>query len=37
MGHDEDEQTPPSLTMIRADVPEPKVEAETPTVVKQQE
>lgn len=37
MGHDEDEQTPPSLTMIRADVPEPSVSAEAPEVIKQQE
>ncbi len=37
MGHDEEEHAPPSLTMIRADVPEQKVEVEAPEVIKQQE
>lgn len=40
MGHDEESeesQPAPPLAMIRADVPEPAVEAEAPTVIKQQE
>ena len=37
MGHGEEEHTPPSLTMIRAEVPEPPVAAEAPEVVKQRE